>query len=163
LNKILASGNPEILNTSGCGIYYDRLTNWIVVVWSTVIHAVLKTTSFRDQSPSVLHTQSLRHAYAIDKEAVVRSDVLDRLAEYTVGCIRVDQVTVFNVDNIAQDVTKLHKRETATGIEEDLGVAQEYADRQVSFPTPEKKDANSGTSTKVAKGGNKSNDNDWNY
>lgn len=163
LNYILSAGNPEILNTSGSGIFYDRLTNWIVVVWGTVIHTMLKTTSFRDQPPSVLQTQTARHPYAIDKEAAIRSDVLDRLAEYTGGCIRIDQVTVFNVDNRVPDTAKLHKRETATGIEEDLGIAEKYADLKVEFPKPEKKDANGGTSTKVAKGGKKSDDDDWNY
>ena len=149
LNNILSSGNPEVLNQSYSGIYYDWVTKWIAVHWPTVKGTkLLSEQEFRNRDPGWLKNNAARNKYHVPDMEVERSGVLQRLAPYMGKVAFRTSVSVFNATELMGDAAKSHAAIITRG-RENIDMMAEFGEAidKMTFPKPPaKKEDASGTS-----------------
>ena len=155
VDNVLSSGNPEMLNTSNSGVYYDKVNGWLVVNWATALATIMS----KARIPIMLtvlsvKTQCARHTYAISDDTVLRSDVLDRLRPFIGNHANIQHISVFNLKTVAIDTQQKHEIAPARGLEtHDLMPEYEEALSRRIFPKPDapaKKDEKDGKSSSNA-------------
>lgn len=149
LNNILSSGNPETLNQSYSGIYYDWETKWIAVHWPTVKGTkLLSEQEFRNRDPGWLKNNAARNKYHVPDSQVERSGILQRLAPYMGKVAFRTSVSVFNVEELIGDAARSRVAPAVRG-RENIDMMAEFEDviskRQHPAP-PAKNDDARGTS-----------------
>ena len=167
VNAVLSGDAPDGLNYSNSGCYYDGESKWLVVDWGLARKTVLKGTLYALRSPKWLKSQALRSAYHVQDASVLRDGVFDRLTKFIGRASHMSQISVFRVTNFIADSSAARSKGRVRGIE-DLDLSEDYATEleSVNFPTPEKKEAQGGTSessTKPSPSGSKKINDDFNY
>jgi len=147
INDIVSGENPESLNFSNSGCYYDKAANWLLVHWGTARHVVLKNTEFNHRTPHWLKGHAQRSSYHIRDDEVEKSGVLQRMQRYLGLMSQLRDISVYKVGDIIADVADTNKAPRVKFME-DIDYTDEYADRlsRLAFPSPPKKGAKDGTS-----------------
>lgn len=103
--RALLASDPNEVNKTKCGVYYDSTMKWLVIHWIEAIQGVLaNSVKFnREVSPSYLKTVSDRSPYNVPTDAVTNSRVLDRLRHWMGPGVRISQCTVFNVAELIEE------------------------------------------------------------
>lgn len=138
LSNILSSGNPEILNQSHSGIYYDRETRWIAVHWPTIKGIkLLAEREFRNRDCNWLKNSAARSKYHVVEAMVERSGILQRLKPYMGTVMFRTSVSVFDVKTLTVDADKSHAVSVLRG-RETIDMTLKYADliAERKHPTP---------------------------
>jgi len=126
LNNILSSGNPETLNQSYSGIYYDWETKWIAVHWPTVKGTkLLSEQEFRNRDPGWLKNNAARNKYHVPDSEAQRSGIFQRLEPYMGKVTFRTSVSVFNVEELIGDAAKSRVTPTVRG-RESIDMLAEY-------------------------------------
>lgn len=136
INAVLSGDNPEILNHSNSGCYYDKSTKWLVVDWATAKYVVLKNTAHANKPLNVLKHEAERCEYHVPDARVLKTGIFDRLRPYMGRLAHHRNVSVYRVDALVADTASVNKR-VIHGVE-DIDYSTEYADQlaNMEFPTP---------------------------
>ncbi|MGD9210061.1 MAG: CHC2 zinc finger domain-containing protein [Desulfobacteraceae bacterium] len=106
LNNILSSGNPEMINQTYCGIYYDRETKWLAVCWPTVKGTkLLNGQEFRNRDAHWLKTNASRNKYHVPEFKIERSGILNRLTHYMGNAAFRTYISIFDAVSLVSDAT----------------------------------------------------------
>lgn len=128
LSNVLSSGNPEVLNQSNSGIYYDRDTKWIVVHWPTIKGTkLLAEQEFKNRDCNWLKGNATRSKYHVSEAMVERSGIFQRLQPYMGSVAFRTSTSVFDVKTLTMDATKSHQDSVLRG-RETLDLTLKYAD-----------------------------------
>jgi hypothetical protein len=111
--EILGGAEPNALNQSSSGLYYDPITGWLIVNWVTVKTAVLGSSEFRNKSASWLKNQAQRSVYHIKDRELEKSGVFKRLGPYMGRMVRDFPISAYNMNGLVSDITA--KKGDATG------------------------------------------------
>jgi hypothetical protein len=168
INDIVSGDNPESLNFSNSGCYYDKPTNWLLIHWGTARQTVLKNTEFNRRTPHWLKAHAQRSSYHIHDDDVKKSGVLQRLQQFLGRLGQLRDISVYKVGDLIADIEDSSK--VVVKFMEDIDYTDEYADRlsKITFPEPPKKVEKGGTSKspKETEGSSdkaESVDNEFNY
>lgn len=168
INDIVSGDNPESLNFSNSGCYFDKPTSWLLVHWGTARQTVLKNTEYNLRKPSWLKAQAQRSSYHIKDDVVRQSGVLQRLAQFLGRLGQLRDISVYKVGDLIADIEHSDKPQ-APKFMENIDYFDEYADRlsKITFPTPPKNVGKDGTSKSPeatpSSSGVKDVDNEFNY
>jgi len=161
INAILSSDNPEILNHSNSGCYYDRTNKWLVVDWATARYVVLKNTPHATKPLNVIKHEAERCEYHVSDIEVLKTGLFARLRAYMGQLAHHRNISVYKVSALVADTESVNRRVTRSI--EDIDYSTEYADQldNMNFPTPPnaepvvaKNEPNAGTSKKDSSGSN---------
>lgn len=140
LSAVLSGGNPELLNQSDSGIYYDWKTQWIAVHWPSVIgNDFFHTPEFRDRDTGWLKQTAARNEYHVADNEVNASGIFQRLSSYMGKATFRSGVSVFNVSALMTkaEISRQMPVRSRKGMEK-FSFAEEYEKRlaQYEFPPP---------------------------
>jgi hypothetical protein len=159
INAVLSGDNPEVLNHSNSGCYYDKSTKWLVVDWATAKYVVLKNTAHASKPLNVIKREAERCEYHVPDGRVIKTGVFDRLKGFLGRLASHRNVSVYRVDALVEDTESVNRR-VIRGVE-DIDYSSEYADQiaNMTFPTPpgvtlvgDKNTSKAGTSKKSSSG-----------
>lgn len=148
VNEILNSDQPEILNQSGSGVYYDKVRKWLVVHWPAAKGELVRNKELRDKTSDLMVQYASRSPYCVPDEEARRDGVFARLHKYMGAAIFRNSYSVFDVTTIVNAATQVPK---AKG-REDIDMLSEYREKLSRIATPKppvraKKAEVSGTSS----------------
>lgn len=161
INTVLSSDNPEILNHSNSGCYYDKTNKWLVVDWATARYVVLKNTPHATKPLNVVKHEAERCEYHVSDAEVLKTGLFARLRPYMGQLAHHRNISVYKVSALVADTESVNRRVTRSI--EDIDYSTEYADQlaNMNFPTPPniepavaKNESNAGTSKKDSSGSN---------
>lgn len=150
VNEVLSGDQPEVLNQSHSGVFYDRTQDWVLVHWPNVKTTILKhDPDLRRREAHWLREQAARSPYHVPEDVADRDGIYQRLARF-LGFAAAKQVcSVFSMKKLREAFSYAPAKHKG---HEDFNMLEEYRAvlDKITPPKPPvraKKAPTNGTST----------------
>jgi hypothetical protein len=151
VNEVLSSDQPEILNQSHSGVFYDRTQDWLLVHWPNVQTTILKhNPELRYRHAHWLRDQAARNPYHVPEDIADRDGVYQRLARFFGFAVSKQMCSIFSMKKMREAYScepAKHKGHENFNMLEDYRQALSQVKTPKPPPARAKKVTASGTST----------------
>lgn len=109
------------INSSGSGLYYDDLTETLVVNWTTAIQTVLSSNSRYSRETNVYNLRDLanRAPHALKPDELENSDALRRLRGHGLMGVPVSHMSGFSITHLMHNLKPTHSVESPAPLKEE--------------------------------------------